>query len=128
MTNFVELNANVMKTQRIAIALTLINLIVILFIAASPQKENFEKITVKEFEMIDQNGKQRALIKVEPDGEIVFRLRDSQGNVRVKLGAGKGGSGLVLLDDQTNPGVHALAKKDKAFITVTGKDGKKREY
>ncbi len=117
-----------MKTQRIALALTLINLIVILFIAASPQKENFDRITVKEFEMIDQNGKQRALIKVEPDGEIVFRLRDSQGNVRVKLGAGNDGSGLVLLDDQTNPGVHALAKKDKAFITVTGKDGKKREY
>src|ERR1041385_4639021 len=113
-----------MKTQRLTLLLTLVNLIFLLLIAARSSNENFDKIVVREFEMIDQYGKRRASIKVEPEGEIVFRLTDQEGNIRVKLGADKLGSGLVLLDDETNPGVHAIAKKNKVLITVTGKDGK----
>ncbi|MGC4021741.1 MAG: hypothetical protein QM734_07260 [Cyclobacteriaceae bacterium] len=117
-----------MKMQSFNFIVGAMNIVLILFIAARSQKETFEKITVKEFEMVDQNGKRRASIKVEPDGEVVFRLTDQGGNIRVKLGGGRDGSGIVLLDDETNVGVHVVAKKDKAFISVTGKDGKKREY
>lgn len=46
------------------------------------------------------------------DGGIVFRLRDEKGQIRVKLGASGGGSGLVLLDDQTEVGVHLVAGAD----------------
>jgi hypothetical protein len=77
---------------------------------------------------VDTNGKKRASIKIEPDGEIVFRMMDRSGTIRVKIGAGEDGSGLVLLDDQTNPGIHALAKKSSSSLTITGADGKKREY
>jgi hypothetical protein len=55
-------------------------------------------------------------------------LRDSKGTIRVKLGAGENGSGLVLVDDQTNVGIHALAKKDGTTLTLINKDGKKREF
>ena len=51
-----------MKTT-IAIVLAWINLVMLLFIAASPEKDSFDKITVKEFEVVDQSGKQRASIK-----------------------------------------------------------------
>jgi hypothetical protein len=97
-------------------------------IASTSQQQTFDKITVSEFELVDKNGKQRVSIKVEPDGEVLFRLRDENGTIRVKMGAGEGGSGLLLLDHDTNPGIHALAKKSGATLTVTDKDGKKKTY
>lgn len=103
-------------------------LVIILLIATKPYQTSFDKITVREFEMVDENGKKRASIKIEPDGEVVFRLMDKTGTIRVKMGAGEDGSGLVLLDNQTNPRVHALAKKTSKSLTITDADGKKREY
>ncbi len=117
-----------MKTQKIFISISLFNIILLLFIAARPMKENFEKITVKEFELVDQNGKQRVSIRVEPEGEVVFRMKDKTGTIRMKLGADENGSGLLLLDDLTNPGIHALAKKYETSLTVIDKTGKKNEY
>ena len=117
-----------MKTNRFALVLTIVNVLVLLFIAASPRHDSFDKISVKEFEVINSSGKQRASIKVEEDGEVVFRLHDAQGTIRVKVGAGENGSGLVLLDGDTNPGVQVLAKKTGSSITVLGTDGKKKEF
>jgi hypothetical protein len=45
----------------------------------------------------------------EDDGEVVLRVRDQRGNIRVKLGAGDTGSGLLLADDQTDVGVQILS-------------------
>jgi hypothetical protein len=91
-------------------------------------QQTFEKITVKEFELVDQNGKQRVSIKVESEGEILFRMKDQAGTIRVKLGAGEDGSALVLLDDSTEPAIHALAKKNGGSLTLRDKSGKKRVY
>ncbi|MEK6782325.1 MAG: hypothetical protein AABY93_11495 [Bacteroidota bacterium] len=99
-----------------------------LLLASRNSQDRFDKITVREFELVDENGKQRASIKVEPEGEIVFRLRDDKGTIRVKIGAGEDGSGLVMLDKNTNPAVHVLAKQNGAKFTLTDKEGKKREY
>jgi hypothetical protein len=44
----------------------------------------------------------------------------------VKLGASETGSGLLLNNGATEPGVHALAQNGGvATITLHGKDGKK---
>lgn len=117
-----------MKATRFMYALTILNFIVLLFIAASPQRDKFDKITVTEFELVAPSGIQRASIKVEDDGAVILRLRDAQGNIRVKLGSDGEGSGLVLLDSEANPGVHILAKKNGSSITVLGVDGKKKEF
>lgn len=101
---------------------------ILLIVAFRPTSTSFDKITVHEFELTDQSGIKRASIKVEPEGEVVFRLHGQKGTIRVKLGATEDGSGFVLLDDKTNPDVHILAKKDRVGLTITGKDGKKREY
>jgi hypothetical protein len=117
-----------MKTQKFYLFLSVCNILLWLFVAARPDKESFEKITTNEFELVDKNGQQRVSIKVEPEGEVVFRMRDNTGTIRVKIGASENGSGLVLLDQHTNPGVHALAKENGASLTVTDKSGKKKEY
>ena len=96
--------------------------------ASHVKQQEFDKITVKEFELVDKNGQQRASIRAEADGEVVLRLRDANGTIRVKLGGSQNGSGLVLLNDSTNVGIIALAKKDGTTLTVINKEGKKREY
>ena len=41
-------------------------------------------------------------------------------------GAGKDGSGLALLNDATEPGVHLLAKSEGGSMRLTNKDGHER--
>jgi hypothetical protein len=114
--------------NNLASVLLALNIVVLLFMAASPQRDNFEKITVKEFELVDAAGKQRVSIKIEEGEEVVFRIRDKKGEIRLKMGAGENGSGIVLLDENTNPGVHMLAKKTGSSLTLTGAGGKKKEF
>jgi hypothetical protein len=96
-------------------------------LGSATQKDTFDKITVREFQLVDENGTERASIKVEAEGQVVLRLRDKEGAIRVKMGADEAGSGLVLLDRQTNPAIHALSKQGGA-LTVLDKDGKQRSY
>jgi hypothetical protein len=76
---------------------------------------------------VDEAGKVRASLKIEEGGETVFRIMDETGTIRVKIGGSKDGSGLVLLDDATNPGIHALAKTTGTTLSLVGKDGKKKQ-
>ena len=69
-------------------------------------------------ELVDERGQVRAQLNVSADGQVVLRLRDEQGTVRVKLGADEKGSGLLLLDATTNPGVHVLATRARTSVTL----------
>ena len=116
-----------MKTNHVSALFLLLNIASFLLISATyKQNQKFEKITVREFELVGDNGSRRASIKVESSGEVVMRLMDQDGTIRVKLGANDDGSGLVLLDGSTEPAVHALAKKDGGKVTVQAQ-GKRRE-
>lgn len=44
----------------------------------------------------------------------------------MKPGAGKDGSGLLLANDATEPGVHILAKAAGSSVRVVNKDGRER--
>ena len=77
-------------------------------------------------ELVDESGQVRANLKVETGGEVVFRLRDAKGTVRVKLAASADGSGLLLLDDRTEPAVHLLAAPGGTTVTLAGKGKPKR--
>lgn len=63
-------------------------------------------------ELVDQTGQVRGQFFVEDNGEAVFRMRDENGRIRVKLGASDRGAGLVLMDDRTEPGVQIRAGVD----------------
>src|SRR5688572_21145802 len=80
-------------------------------------------------ELVDTKGEVRAQLKTEASGEVVLRLRDQAGQIRVKLGSGADGSGLVLLDERTEVRVHLLAgisaidHKPATHITVADARG-----
>ena len=115
-----------MKSHHLASLLLALNLAALLLISARPSgSETFDKITVKEFELVGDNSERRASIKVEDDGTVMFRMMDKTGTIRVKLGANSDGSGLVLLDDATEPAIHALAKKRAGKITITDNTGER---
>ena len=86
-------------------------------------------VRARALELIDERGTVRGQWTVESGGEVVLRLRDEQGVIRVKLGASAGGSGLVLLDETTAPGVQVIARRvpedgrASTGIIVTGADG-----
>ena len=85
-----------------------------------------DTVRVRVFELVDDRGRVRSRINVEDGGEVVFRLFDQEGTIRVKLGGGKDGSGMVLLNDATEPGVHLLSKPTGSSVRVANKDGRER--
>jgi hypothetical protein len=90
-------------------------------------------LRVRTLELVDARGSVRSRLNVESDGAVVLRLMDQKGTIRVKLGAGEHGSGLVLLDEATEPGVHLVARQavtsehgTSTSITLKGPDGRRR--
>jgi hypothetical protein len=101
--------------QRFALGLTVMNLVLLSLIlpralSSSAQSVN-SLLRARVLELVDQDGRVRSRLNIERDGEVVFRMLDENGTIRVKLGAGEHGSGLVLLDETTEPGVHLLARR-----------------
>jgi hypothetical protein len=76
-------------------------------------------LRARSIELVDARGVRRASLKVEAQGSaVVFRMFDGQGLIRVKLGAGESGSGLVMDDETTEPGVHILATRERTMVAV----------
>lgn len=97
-----------MKTNRLAMALTIINfllLIVLLVQSRAIANQTIPQVLrARAFELVDENGQVRAQLNVESNGEVVFRLRDQNGMIHVKLGASEEGPGLLLANqDGTSP-------------------------
>jgi hypothetical protein len=94
------------------------------------QADETEKVPAvlraRSLELVDERGQVRANLKVEPSGEVVFRLRDAKGTIRAKLAASEEGSGLLLIDDRTEPAVHLLAKSTGTTVTLAEKGKEKR--
>jgi hypothetical protein len=99
-------------------------------LAPPAQAEEAEKVPAvlraRMIELVDERGQVRANLKVEPNGEAVFRMRDAKGTLRVKLGASEDGSGLLLVDDRTEPAVHLLAMRTGTTVTLAEKGKEKR--
>jgi hypothetical protein len=75
-------------------------------------------LRAKAIELVDRRGRVRAQLNVSPDGEVIFRLRDENGTIRAKLGADETGSGLLLIDDKTEPGIHILANRTGTSVIL----------
>jgi hypothetical protein len=121
----------VMGWRLALVGLTGLNLIVVAALLgpcqhASAAATAADTLRAKAIELVDQHGRVRAQLNVESDGEAVFRLRDSKGEIRVKLGAGEHGSGLLLLDGSTEPAIHLRAGTSDPTLTLQGKDGRRK--
>lgn len=119
-----------MRIQSFAIALTAVNLGILVGGLAPARSTGAQPeepvLRGRALELVDGNGRTRASIRVEADGEAVLRLTDPKGTIRVKLGAGEDGSGLLLANDATEPGVHILAKATGSTLKLRNKDGRER--
>lgn len=127
-----------MTAQRLALALTAANLIILVVslgkvvpstaqaVGTSVEQDSPSRgqavvpvLRGRALELLDDRGQVRSRINVEPDGEVVLRLLDRNGTIRVKLGASEKGSGLVLLDKATEPGVHIKAGRNAEGVSTT---------
>jgi len=130
-----------MKIQRIAIAVTVINLVImsILFTkmndaTAQPEKKKLQVLRGSGLEIVDSLGKIRASISfheaVEKDGVtypagILLRLIDSKGQPSVKIGAAEDGAGISLANELQGY-IQILAKESGGFLKIKNADGKEQ--
>ncbi len=133
-----------MKTQRFAIVLTVINLLVLMSTlfransAATP--EIVPVLRVRGLELVDDQGRVRAMLKVfpadpkvqMPDGTtgypetVLLRLIDSKGAPNVKIAATEDGSAMSLGGESNPTHVQVLARGTNTSLTLVNKDGRKQ--
>ena len=77
-------------------------------------------------ELVDKQGKVVAQLYVGDDGGGNIRLRSADGTVRVKLGATNNGSGLLLLDKDTEPAVTLGSSQAGTSLTLAERGKPKR--
>jgi hypothetical protein len=133
-----------MRVQRVAMALTAINLILLVALlgqrvrpaVADGVKSKGEGVAAvlrgRALEIVDEQNRVRAMIAVMPpsrvDGKdypetVLLRLVDPKSGPLVKISAAVDGSGLMLTDD-TDRGVLAYARDGSSVVKVQGEEGR----
>ena len=136
-----------MKSQRFLIALSVLNLGLLVFLLTQvevrflgfrflPSTEVISTGSVlrgRALEITDDEGRTRASIRIYPasalpDGTtypeaVLLRLISSQGRPNVKLAATEDGSALVLSGESDPTLVHILARGTTTSLTLTDKNG-----
>jgi hypothetical protein len=115
-----------MKAQPLVLVLAALNLALLAAFAVSAQGDRAAVVRASAIELVDARGVVRSRLNVEPGGEVVLRLMDPSGAIRVKLGAGDNGSGLMLADETAQPGVHLVARKGATHVTLKAPGGQER--
>jgi len=133
-----------MKAQRLAVALTVLNLLVLmsmLFRANSaPNPEVAPVLRGRALEIVDDKGRVRAMIKVlpedpnvkMPDGTtgypetVLLRLIDSKGGPNVKIAATEDGSAMSLGGESNPTHIQVLARGSRTSLKLVNKDGQER--
>ena len=133
-----------MKANRIAIAVTVINLVILMFNMAQTRQATADGVVPvlrgRSLEIVDEQGKVRASIKVHPadktfkmpDGKVgypetvMFRLIDPNGRPEVKLGASEQGGGLGLIGVSDTTHVLLQAEGNDTSLKLTNKDGRQQ--
>ena len=131
-----------MMLQRLGMALTAINLVLLLFTATQGRITAAQTVTEilrgRALELVDERGVVRARLGVKgSNGPIELDLFDQSGINHVKLGAGEDGSGLLLTDEVRDSAsssyVQIIARRTAALdrpkttsITLRAADGRER--
>jgi hypothetical protein len=133
-----------MKIQRFAIALTLLNLGLLLFLLTQIRRVEADDVAPvlrgRALEIVDEKGKVRADLKVYPadpavkmpDGTtgypetVMLRLYSSKGNPNVKITATEDGSGQVLGGESNPTHIQILARGANPIVKLVNKDGREQ--
>lgn len=129
-----------MSVQKLGVTLAGANLALLLFLigktmtpvtAVEATASEPQALRVRSLELIDEQNRVRALLAVMPpstvDGKdypetVLFRLIDPQSGPVVKIAASKKGSGLLLSDDAEG-GIQAIADDERTFVKLIGDAG-----
>ncbi|HEY3112965.1 MAG TPA: hypothetical protein VGJ62_04710 [Gemmatimonadaceae bacterium] len=135
-----------MRIQRIAIALTVINLLILITamsrIGSAATTQTVPMLRGRGLEIVDDRGKVRAQIIVLPADTaaktargqnypetVLLRLIDPNGRPGVKIGTSVDGSGMSLAGDSERRdwnGVQILAESAGTSVKLTNKNGRKQ--
>ncbi|HEX9220235.1 MAG TPA: hypothetical protein VF858_07090 [Gemmatimonadaceae bacterium] len=135
-----------MRIQRIAIALTVINLLILITamsrIGSASTTQTVPMLRGRGLEIVDDRGKVRAQIIVLPADTaaktargqnypetVLLRLIDPNGRPGVKIGTSVDGSGMSLAGDSERRdwnGVQILAESAGTSVKLTNKNGRKQ--
>ena len=129
-----------MKIQRIAIGLTLVNLLLLLFLLAQTYRAAAGDVAPvlrgRALEIVDAQGQIRAQIlvhgpetvngKTYPD-TVLFRMATARRAPLVKMTVSEEGSAFGLSDDSEPGGVQLYANRNKGnFVKVVNSDGREQ--
>jgi hypothetical protein len=132
-----------MSRQRLLTALTVVNLVLLLFSLVQLRPAVAEVIAPvlrgRALEIVDDRGRVRASIKVQPadpavtmaDGKpypetVILRLIDPNGRPNVKLGASEQGAGMGLAGQSEPTYIVLNAQGPSTSLKLTNKDGRQQ--
>ena len=135
-----------MTIQRLAFGLTIVNLALLVFLAfLLAHIRPIEALAVApvirghSLEIVDDEGRVRASIKVHPENQafplpdgspypetVLFRLIDLNGGPHVKIGASERGAALVLGGDANPTHIQLLADRADTSVKLTNQDGRQQ--
>ena len=129
-----------MKMQRIAIALTVVNLGLLIFLLAQTHRAGASEVAPvlkgRGLQIVDAQDRIRAEIlvhgpetvngKTYPD-TVLFRMSTPQRAPSMKLTVSENGSGFGLSDDSQAGGIQLYAHREKGnFVKVVSRDGREQ--
>jgi len=129
-----------MKTQRVAIGLTLVNLGLLIFLLAQLGNAGAQNVAPvlrgRGLEIVDSQGQVRAEIlvhgpetvngKTYPE-TVLFRMATAQRAPLMKLTVSEEGSALGLSDDSQPGGIELRANRNKGnFVKIVNNDGREQ--
>jgi hypothetical protein len=133
-----------MKTQRLLLVITVLNILLLLFTLSQTHAVVAEGVAPvlrgRGLEIVDGRGRVRASITIlpadptvkMPDGTtgypetVLLRLIDSKGGPNVKLGATERGAGLLLGGESDPTYVQILAEGPSTSLKLINKDGREK--
>jgi hypothetical protein len=132
-----------MKTQRMLVALTLVNLAILLLTLAQHTRPAFAQgmppvLRGRALEIVDDRGRVRASLSVIPEDPkvkwngkpypeiVLLRLITAGGAPHVKLGATKLGAALVLGGESNPTYIQLLAEGGQSTMKLINKVGQER--
>jgi hypothetical protein len=133
-----------MNTQRVAIGLTMLNLVILMFVLlranSAPSPQVASVLRGRALEIVDDHGRVRAMIKVFPDDPtvkmpdgtmgypetVLLRLIDSKGAPNVKIAATEDGSAVSLGGESNPTHVQVLARGASTSLKLVNKDGREQ--
>jgi hypothetical protein len=121
-----------MRAYRAPMILSGLNLVLLVWLvlttssSANGQSEaggTVPALRANSIELVDNAGKVRAQLMVTEDSGALLRMRDANGEVRVKLEAAVDGSGMLLANRDAQPGLHILAKRGATTLSLADSGG-----